>query len=216
MQIRVREDSVEIEGYVNAVERNSKPLWSRIGQFIERICAGAFKKSMERREDVHILLNHDPERDLGSVAQGNLELEEDNIGLRARATITDAEVVEEARNGDLVGWSFGFLDVPDGVDESMRDPETNLPMRVVRDLDLQEVSILDRRKTPAYNGTLIMARAEDAPVYYGEEQEEDPEIIEERAESAAEDVKPEDAPEDIDYTKWDAMIAEMKGDQIHE
>ena len=34
MKIQIREDSVEIEGYVNAIERNSKPLMSRIGKFV--------------------------------------------------------------------------------------------------------------------------------------------------------------------------------------
>ena len=58
MQIRIRADSVEIDGYVNAVERNSKPLWSRMGQFVERICAGAFAKALERNDNVEILLNH--------------------------------------------------------------------------------------------------------------------------------------------------------------
>ena len=49
MQVRVREDSVEIEGYVNAIERDSKPLLSRVGQFIERICKGAFKKGIKEK-----------------------------------------------------------------------------------------------------------------------------------------------------------------------
>ena len=110
MKVNIREDSVEIEGYVNAIERNSKPLFSRVGQFIERICKGAFKKALRRNDDVKILLNHDWNRELGSTKKGNLELEEDNIGLKARATITDPEVIEKARNGDLVGWSFGFTD----------------------------------------------------------------------------------------------------------
>ena len=38
MKVTIRADSVEIDGYVNAIERNSKPLWSRVGQFVERIC----------------------------------------------------------------------------------------------------------------------------------------------------------------------------------
>ena len=46
MQIRVKTDTVEISGYVNAVERRSKPLKSRIGQFMERICKGAFKRAI--------------------------------------------------------------------------------------------------------------------------------------------------------------------------
>lgn len=160
MKIKIRADSVEVEGYVNAIERASKPLWSRIGRFIERICTGAFKKALKRADDVHILLNHDWNRDLGSIKQGNLELEEDSIGLHARATITDPEVIEDARRGNLVGWSFGFKDR-----DVENDMEEGLPLRKVRDLDLFEVSLLNRKMTPAYNGTLVTTRAVD-----GEEQ----------------------------------------------
>ena len=71
MEIRIRENCVEIEGYVNAVERASKPLWSRMGQFIERICKGAFSKALDRNDNVRILLNHNPERDLGGTKDGN-------------------------------------------------------------------------------------------------------------------------------------------------
>lgn len=160
-KIKIRGDSVEIEGYVNAVERASKPLLSeRIGRFIERICAGAFKKALKRNDNVHILLNHDWDRDLGSTKQGNLELEEDSIGLHARATIRDAEVIDKARKGELVGWSFGFTDRD--VDNLV---ERGMPLREVKDLNLYEVSILDRTKKPAYNGTLISTRSID-----GEEQ----------------------------------------------
>jgi len=211
MQIRISGEDVTIEGYVNAVERNSKPLWSRLGRFIERVCAGAFKKSLERRADVHILLNHDSERDLGSVGQGNLELEEDAIGLRARAIIHDAEIAEKGRNGDLVGWSFGFYDVDGGVEES-RDSQTSLPVRILHDLDLREVSILDRTKTPAYNGTLIMARSDEDSTFYGEAFLEDAEISEEVQERAEEEPKQEDAPAAIDYSEYENMIKEMKGE----
>ena len=57
MKIQIRADSVTIEGYVNAVERASKPLFSRFGQFIEKICAGAFGRALERNDNVRILLN---------------------------------------------------------------------------------------------------------------------------------------------------------------
>ena len=160
MKINIREDSVEIEGYVNAIERNSKPLMSRIGRFIERICKGAFKKALKRNDDVHILLNHDWNRDLGSTRQGNLELEEDNIGLHARATITDPDVVEKARKGQLVGWSFGFQDR-----DVENSTEQGMPLRAVKDLDLFEVSILDRSRSPAYEGTLVSARSVYEYVY---------------------------------------------------
>lgn len=214
MEIRVKEDSVEIEGYVNAIERNSKPLTSRVGKFIERICKGAFKRAIRRNDDIHILLNHDWKRDLGSTKQGNLELEEDNIGLRAKAKITDAEVIKKARNGDLVGWSFGFNDRD--VDNKL---ENGMPTREVKDLDLYEVSILDRTKTPAYDGTLITARSEDNEMQFrGEDfidevliRDETPE--EEKVEEQPQETEPkqqEEVVKEIDYSDAESLIKEMK------
>ena len=225
MKVNIRADKVEIEGYVNAIERDSKPLWSRVGQFIERICKGAFKKALKRNDDVHILLNHDWNRDLGSTKAGNLELEEDNIGLKARAVITDPEVIKKARAGDLVGWSFGFSDRD--VENSIRD---GMPHRAVKDLDLAEVSILDRRKSPAYEGTLITARAEEDVVHFrGEDfidevqtKEEQPEETPEEEVSTEDTEVREEVPEDvepkqqkivdknIDYSKYEEIIKEMK------
>jgi HK97 family phage prohead protease len=240
MKVNIRADKVEIEGYVNAIERDSKPLWSRVGQFVERICKGAFKKALKRNDDVHILLNHDWKRDLGSTKAGNLKLEEDNIGLKARATITDPEVIKKARAGELVGWSFGFSDRD--VVNSIRD---GMPHRAVKDLDLTEVSILDRRKSPAYEGTLITARAEEDVIHFrgedfideieaieveSEETQEEPETqpeetasiedTEVREETSGEEQKevPEEAEpkqqeivdKKIDYSKYEEIIAEMK------
>lgn len=217
MKIEIRSDSVTIEGYVNAVERASKPLNSRLGKFVEKICAGAFKRALARAEDVRILLNHDWQKDLGGIKDGNLELEEDNIGLHARATITDPEVIADARNGDLVGWSFGFDDLPDGVEET-RDNETGLPFRKVKDLALYEVSLLNRRKSPAYVGTLVNVRDDGSTVYYSEDTEEEVEIInlEERAEDPQDEDNPETAPETTEissdyYARYKNIIAELKG-----
>lgn len=205
MQINIREDSVEIEGYVNAVERNSKPLMSRMGKFIERIKVGAFARALKRNDDVHVLLNHDWQRDLGSTKQGNLELAEDNIGLRAKCTITDKEVMDMAKRGDLVGWSFGFYDrdVKNGVENGMLTRE-------VKDLDLEEVSILDRSKVPAYDGTLIMARSDDSEdrIFVSDAFDSDDVSRETREEKP--DVVSRETKQEIDYSKYKAMIAEMK------
>lgn len=225
MEIRVKEDSVEITGYVNAIERASKPLMSRVGQFIERICKGAFKKALNRNDDVHILLNHDWNRDLGSTKKGNLELEEDNIGLKARAIITDKDVIEKARNGELVGWSFGFQDRD--VENTI---ERGIPHRAVKDLDLAEVSILDKRKTPAYDGTLIMARDDESEIHFrGEDFIDNVSIREDTVDTNVNEVKEEaqenemknnevqevepkqqKVVENIDYSKYENMIKEMK------
>lgn len=222
MKVNVRADSVEIEGYVNAIERNSKPLMSRIGKFIERICKGAFSKALKRNDDVHLLLNHDWKRDLGSTKKGNLELKEDNIGLKARATITDPDVVQKARNGDLVGWSFGFQDRD--VDNSTYD---GMPYRAVKDLDLYEVSILDRTKSPAYEGTLVTARSETNEVHFRGEDfidevnlsideekplKNEPEANEEVRE-VTEPKQQEVVEKNIDYSKYEEMIKEMKGEK---
>lgn len=239
MRINLREDSVELEGYVNAVERSSKTLTDRIGNFVERICAGAFKRALKRGNNVHILLNHDWNRDLGSTEQGNLELEEDNIGLRVRATITDPDVIEKARNGELVGWSFGFEDreVENGI-------EGGVFLRLVKDLFLHEVSVLDNTKQPAYAGTQVYARSingEEHIINRGAENIDEPTIEEKEREKAeatqekqepteqdvqnseTQDNEPVDKPVDnheqniekldkIDYSKYEQMIKSIKED----
>ena len=208
MQIRIKEDSAEIEGYVNAIERKSKPLKSRMGQFIERICKGAFRKALERNDNVRLLLNHNWQRDLGGTKEGNLELTEDAIGLKARATITDKEVIDEARNGQLVGWSFGFSDR----DVESHD-ENGMTTRDVKDLDLYEVSILDRSRSPAYEGTLLTVRSDDETQYNNGEEMIDVEV---RVVEAEENKpKVEETNLAIDYTKYESMIEEMRNGGTH-
>ena len=62
MKVEVRNDSVFISGYVNAVERLSKPiretLHGKIRSFVERIKAGVFRKALKRNDNVLVLLNH--------------------------------------------------------------------------------------------------------------------------------------------------------------
>ena len=224
MKIFIRSDSITIEGYVNAVERNSKPLNERGVTFIERIAAGAFRRAIERAKDIRILLNHNWDKDLGGLKDGNLELEEDNIGLKARATITDPEVVADAKRGDLVGWSFGFDDVDEGV-KQLRDEETGLPLRKVNDLELFEVSLLNRKKSPAYAGTLVKVRddgsEEERKILFSEEYSEKIEIREEPQEVTQEETpevkepEPEKEPEVKEvssdyYARYKNMIAGWK------
>lgn len=219
MNILIRSDHVEISGYVNAVERPSKILHDRSGDFIETMKEGAFKKALARNDNVRVLLNHDRKRDLGGTKDGNLELEEDNIGLRAKAKIYDKDVIDKARKGDLVGWSFGFTDRD--VDKSYDDK--GLLHRAVKDLDLEEVSILDRTRTPAYKGTLIMAR-DDKNILLGEEvefenvaiQEETPKEEtpvkedQQRQEEQNEPKQQEIVEKNIDYSKAEEIIKEIR------
>ena len=157
MQVEIRNDSVFISGYVNAVERLSKPiretLHGRVRTFLERIKAGVFRTALKRNNNVLVLLNHDNTRVLASTEDGNAVLDEDNIGLKAEITITDKEVVQKAREGRLSGWSFGFI-----ANDDVITTEGNDEIRTVTDLELLEVSILDDTKAPAYYGTSIEAR----------------------------------------------------------
>ena len=180
MKVEIRNDSVVITGYVNAVERWSKPLRMNLRgvmqRFIERIKAGTFRTALKRNDNVKVLLNHNPDRELANTKDGTAILEEDNIGLRAEVTITDPEVVEKARNHKLVGWSFGFYSNCDEVAQ-----EATMATRTVTDMDLVEVSILDDTKSPAYYGTSIETRNEgDTPLEIREN------IVDENLEQLAE------------------------------
>lgn len=154
LKVEVRGESVHISGYVNAVERDSRMLHDRDGRpFVERAESGVFKRALARAGDVMLKLNHS--RDIGSVSGGNLKLREDAVGLYAEATVTDPETVREARAGHLTGWSFGFNDLAPSYEEQ---EGTEVRKRTLRDIDLEEVSILTI--TPAYIATSIEARSE--------------------------------------------------------
>ena len=232
MDIEIRGDSVVLSGYVNAVERYSKPLRAnlrgKMQRFIEKIKAGAFKTALQRNSNVKVLLNHNYERELANTKDGTAILEEDNIGLRAEVTITDAEVVEKAKNHKLVGWSFGFRTNSDEVAQ-----EATIATRTVNDMDLIEVSILDDTKSPAYYGTSIETRSEEGePMEIRENIADDTVDIEQLADLVADkviaklnaskaDERAEEPPEEtakteenteeraIDYSSFEERIAKL-------
>ena len=156
MRIEIRSDSVLIEGYVNAVARDSRPMRDKKTgkRFVEQIVPGVFQRALKHNE-VDLLLNHDKTRNLGST-RTNLTLYEDSIGLKARAEITDLEVIQKARERKLRGWSFGFYER----DASEEELPNGMNRRYVEDMELLEVSIIDERKLPVYEGTSIETRAE--------------------------------------------------------
>lgn len=163
MKIEVRSGGVHIEGYVNAVERDSKIInVPSIGRCVEQIRAGAFENALNTAPDVAILENHDFSRQLGSVSEGNLILYEDNIGLRAIADITDTDISGKARHGQIKGWSFGFI----CNEQEIEERSGNVPRRIVKELSLSEVSLIDGNYTPCYNGTLVEVRSEGNFVEY--------------------------------------------------
>lgn len=194
MKLTIRNDSVEVSGYVNAVGRDSRPLADASGYFIEQVQPGAFARSLSRKDPV-MLLNHDPSRVLSTKDDG-LDVREDAVGLYARATITDPNVVEKARAGKLSGWSFGF--VPLKQDE--KKAEDGMRHRTLRDIDLREISLLDDTRTPAYIATSVMTRDDGEEV----EVREMPDAVEVRY--AAE---PAPEPEPADLSAYTQVVEEL-------
>lgn len=189
MRVQIRENSIEIEGYVNAVCRDSRQLADRRGKFVEQIEAGAWQRALDREEEVRLLFNHDKERELGSTKQ-NVELWEDNIGLKIRATITDEEVIESAKENKLTGFSFGFF-----ANKQRYEPVSEgLERRYVEDLKLTEVSLLS--KTPAYFGTQVELRGDEATIREFRSIEDAQEQVKEHEE------KREKQPIQVDYSKY--------------
>ena len=157
LRIEIRNDSVLLDGYVNAVARDSRPMLDENGEkFVEQITPKTFQRAVEKSDDILCLLNHEPSRKLGSTKEVNIELFEDNIGLRAICKITDSEVIKKAKENKLRGWSFGF----EAVKEHEEQASENLKRRFVDDMNLFEVSIIDDRKIPCYIGTSIETRAD--------------------------------------------------------
>ena len=185
MDIEIRADgTLHIEGYVNAVERDSRTvICPECGKCVEQIRAGAFGEALRAAKNVDILLNHDKERKLGSTSEGTLSLYEDSIGLRASADIRDADVISEARAGRLRGWSFGFKKLASEIESRAN----TIPRRIVTSMALNEVSIIDDRYTPCYAGTSIELRADgetdehelrsnEDEVHFSEVSEDKPEV----------------------------------------
>lgn len=148
IEIRSKNEAI-IEGYVNVTARESRRLPSPRGSFIEVVKPGAFRQSLEKNSNIELTFNH--QKRLGDVQSGVLEVREDNIGLYAKAHVSDKEVIQKALKGELTGWSFGFISQKDNWSEV-----DGITRRNLEEIRLLEVAILD--KTPAYTGTSLELR----------------------------------------------------------
>lgn len=188
MRIELRSDSVILDGYINVPLRESRILPSPRGKFVEEIKPRAFERALMKNDAVDFLFNHDHNRKLGSTKTGEIELREDNVGLRAIATVTDEEVMNKARKGELRGWSFGFSALKD----EWTAREDGLQKRSIEELELYEVSVLD--KTPAYIATSIESRG-DGEILTETRTEEFQAKVDDKS------TKPEDKPDEPTETK---------------
>lgn len=154
MEIRRLDDNtIHIEGYVNAVCRDSKEIRAFGKTFVEQVRPKVFEKALRRNNDVKLLYNHIENRCLGST-KGNVQLYEDAIGLHISADISDEEVRMDADKGKLKGFSFGFNKIKDNWEQIGDGKER----RYLEDIKLNEISLLS--VTPAYFGTVVETRSE--------------------------------------------------------
>jgi HK97 family phage prohead protease len=191
MKVEIRNNSVNISGYVNVCLRDSRRLPSERGVFVEQVEPQAFQRALGRNDDVKLLFNHKEDRQLGSQKQGNLTLREDAIGLYAECSVNDPEVVEKARKGELRGWSFSFSNISDEWDTT-----ANPQRRFLKDLYLYEVSVLD--VTPAYTAMSIESRGEESV------------IVEQRFDEFEKIKVREDIPEPVNYAVFERQIEILK------
>ncbi len=155
MKIEIRADGAHISGYVNVVERKSRPVITPHGKVIEEIEPRAFEKAIERAGNITVTVDHDNSHVYASTDDGTLNLYEDNIGLHADVLIRDETIIELARKGKVKGWSFGMYNVQDEMEQRGED----LPLRRIKSLDLDHITLVVK-KTPCYSATSIEVRAD--------------------------------------------------------
>lgn len=144
-------NGMTFEGYAAIFNSPSQPIG---GQFTEFVAPGAFKRSLQARNDIKLLWNHDTGQVLGSTRAGTLTLTEDSRGLKAVAQLPDTQLGRDTavllKRGDVAGMSFGFT-VPKNGDSWSEDGT-----RTLNSVRLHEVSIT---AFPAYDATQASVRS---------------------------------------------------------
>jgi HK97 family phage prohead protease len=147
-------DGIRMVGYAAMWDQEADGL-----PFREVIKRGAFSRSLDRGDDVFLLVNHDTDQlPLARRDAGTLTVIEDETGLRMEADLDPmnpraAELASALERGDVDKMSFAFRVGENG---SAKNDEG---VRELRNLDLFEVSVVT---WPAYSATTVGLR-EAAP-----------------------------------------------------
>lgn len=142
VELRAEGDGRTFTGYASVFNEPSLPL-----PFTEIVKPGAFKRSLQSRNRMMLLWNHDTSNPLASTRNGSLQLVEDARGLKVTATLPDTtlgrDIAELVRTGVIDAMSFGF-----SVRKDSWSSDGNT--RYLEDVSLSEVSLVS---TPAYEQT---------------------------------------------------------------
>jgi HK97 family phage prohead protease len=149
-EVRAEGDGMTFTGYASVFNSPSQDL----GGFIEYVAPGAFKRSLQSRNEVKLLWNHDSGEPLASLRGGTMQLVEDDRGLKVTATLPQTsrgkDVAELLRTKVIDSMSFGFNVIKD---TWSRDGQT----RTLDSVRLFEVSIVS---FPAYEATTAQVRSQ--------------------------------------------------------
>ena len=149
-EVRAEGDGMTFTGYASVFNSPSQDL----GGFIEYVAPGAFKRSLQSRNEVKLLWNHDAGEPLASLRGGSMQLVEDDRGLKVTATLPQTsrgrDVAELLRTNVIDSMSFGFNVIKD---TWSRDGQT----RTLDSVRLFEVSIVS---FPAYEATTATVRSQ--------------------------------------------------------
>lgn len=142
IELRAQGDGRTFTGYASVFNQPSEPL-----PFTEIVLPGAFKRSLQSRNRMMLLWNHDTSNPLASTRNGSLRLEEDAVGLKVTATLPETtlgnDIAVLVRSGVIDSMSFGFAVKKDSW-------STDGNTRYLEDVTLYEVSLVS---TPAYEQT---------------------------------------------------------------
>ena len=148
-QLEVRQDGMTFTGYASVFNSPSEDL----GGFIEYVAPGAFKRSLQSRNEIKLLWNHDSGEPLASLRGGTLRLIEDSVGLKVEAQLPNTtrgrDVAELLRTRVIDSMSFGFNVIKDSWSSDGRT-------RTLESVRLSEVSVVS---FPAYSATTATVRS---------------------------------------------------------
>jgi HK97 family phage prohead protease len=151
LELRYDKGKPRLVGYAAVFNKDSLDF----GGFVERITPGAFTRSL-KSSDIRAFLGHDQSRIIGRESNGTLALTQDARGLRVEITPPDTQdgrdTVENVRNGNLDGMSFGFTVEPEGVQWDLKSKPA---VRHLKDVNLVEVSVV---AIPAFPDTSVALR----------------------------------------------------------
>jgi HK97 family phage prohead protease len=149
-EVRAEGDGMTFTGYASVFNSPSQDL----GGFIEYVAPGAFKRSLQSRNEVKLLWNHDSGEPLASLRGGTMQLVEDDRGLKVTAQLPNTtrgrDIAELLRTNVIDSMSFGFNVIKD---TWSRDGQT----RTLDSVRLFEVSIVS---FPAYESTTAQVRSQ--------------------------------------------------------